>query len=209
MTDSITDQHRRHLSSMRAWLEGKGFYQAAEALELVRHLEKGLRKDNVTPKFDHQLSVARLLMTLLPHFLHPEETMTAAFLHDLLEDHGEQYTLKTIEQRFGSPVAGAVWRLSKKSAGMTKSYESYFCEMAADPIASLVKLADRAHNIDTMPGAFTVEKQRSYVDEVETWFLPLCKTARRNYPRQFGAYENLKILLRSQCGLLRAGWPAP
>lgn len=202
--DPIQDQHRRHLSSMRAWLEGKGWYRAAEALELVRNLEIGTRKDKVTPKFDHQLSVARLVMTLSPHLSFPEETMCACFLHDLLEDHGDMYTVAMLDTRFGGTVAQAVWKLSKKSVGFQKTYETYFEQMATCPIASIVKLADRAHNLQTMPGVFTTEKQHAYLEEVETWFLPLCKTARRSYPRQFGAYENLKILLRCQCELITA-----
>ena len=203
-TDTIQDQHRRHLSSMRAWLEGKGFYQAAEALELVRNLEIGTRKDLITPKFDHQLSVARLVMTLVPHLLYPEETMAACFLHDLLEDHGDRFSVTSLEQQFGNRIAQAVWKLSKKSVGMTKTYDLYFAQMATCPIASICKLADRAHNLQTMPGVFTPEKQHAYLEEVETWFLPLCKTARRTFPRQFGAYENIKIILRCQCELITA-----
>ena len=71
-------------------------------------------------------------------------------------------------------------------------------------IASITKLADRSHNLQTMPGVFTSEKQHAYLEEVETWFLPLGKTARRAFPRQFGAYENLKILLKCQCELINA-----
>jgi hypothetical protein len=62
---------------------------------------------------------------------------------------------------------------------------------------------DRAHNNQTMTTVFTPEKQRQYLDEVEKWFMPLCKAARRSFPVQFCAYENVKILLRSQRTLLQ------
>jgi len=188
---------------MRGWLDGKGFYLAFDAMELARSLERGTRKDGKTPKFHHQLSVTRLLTTLTPHFEYPEETIAAAFLHDVIEDHPE-CTCEMLAERFGVLVADAVWDLSKKSNGMCKTYERYFADMAASPIASIVKLADRAHNIQTMQGVFSYEKQAAYTAEVDQWFYPMIKQARRSFPRQYPAYELLKILLRSQCALVRA-----
>jgi (p)ppGpp synthase/HD superfamily hydrolase len=198
----MLERHKKHLAVTRGWLNGKGYHKAAQALELVRKLETGFRKDGLTPAFHHQLSVARLVMTLSDHLLYPEETITAAFLHDLLEDHSDIYTKQDVENLFGVRVANAVWALTKKSRGIVKEYEIYFGDMENDEIASIVKLADRAHNIQTMNGVFTNEKQKKYVSEVDTWFFPMGKAARRNFPRQLMAYENLKILLRCQCKLV-------
>lgn len=202
----VSDIHAKHLKQLavtRGWLDGKGYYLAFDALELVRSMEKGTRKDGCTPKFHHQLSVARLLMTLAPHFLYPQETIAAAFLHDLLEDHGDVWTREMLAERFGVRIADAVWNLSKKSNGMVKAYDRYFADMGTCPIASLVKLADRAHNLQTMVGVFTYEKQAKYVAEVDEWFCPMIKRARRLFPRQYPAYENLKITLLNQCDLIR------
>ncbi len=198
----IQERHKKQLSVMRGYLEGKGYYVALDALELVRQISDGTRKDMKTPKFHHQLSVARLLVTLLPHMAFPEETIAAAFLHDLLEDHGDIWTRGMLEQRFGQKIADAVWTLSKKSAGMSKTYELYFAEMANCPISSVVKLSDRAYNIQTMQGVFSDEKQREYIAELDKYFFPMIRLARRNFPKQFGAYENLKILMRSQKSLI-------
>jgi len=202
-SENVADRHRKQLSVMRGWLEGKGFYTGAEALELVRGLEQGTRKDGETPKFHHQLSVARLLSTLAPHLKFPEETIAAAFLHDLLEDHGDKWTTEMVEKRFGERITNAVWRLSKKTSGLTKDYSRYFADMAECPIASIVKLADRAHNLQTMQGVFDYKKQAEYVTEVGEWFHPLIRNARRKFPRQYPAYENLKLLLLCQCRLIR------
>lgn len=202
-TPEVVQRHVKQLAVMRGWLNGKGYYKAADALEFVRGLEHGTRKDGVTPKFHHQLSIARLVSTLEPHLALPEETITAAFLHDVLEDHYDIVSREMLESRFGKAVADAVWRLSKKVGGLTKTYDTYFAEMATCPIASIVKLADRAHNVQTMVGVFTVEKQKKYVAEVDAYFFPMCRMARRAFPRQYGAYENLKILLRCQTALIR------
>lgn len=201
--NDIEQRHVKQLAVMRGWLDGKGYFKAADALEYVRLMEQGTRKDGQTPKFHHQLSIARLVSTLSPHLLYPEETITAAFLHDVLEDHGDMVTREYLETRFGKLVSDAVWKLTKKCNGLVKSYELYFAEMAACPIASAVKLADRAHNIQTMPGVFTIEKQKAYLHEVDTYFFPMVRISRRLHPRQYGAYENLKILLRCQSGLIR------
>jgi (p)ppGpp synthase/HD superfamily hydrolase len=199
----IQTRHIKQLSVMRGWLGGRSYFKAASALEFVRQLEQGVRKDGMTPKFHHQLSIARLISTLGPHLLHVEDTICAAFLHDALEDHSDIITREMLELRFGKQVADAVWHLSKKCGGINKSYDTYFDEMSSDPIASMVKLADRAHNVQTMLDVFDIEKQKKYLSEVDTYFFPMCKKARRNFPQQYAGYENLKILLRCQTGLIR------
>ena len=200
---SVEERHRKQLSVMRGWLEGRGYFVAMDALEVCRQLEQGVRKDGTTPKFHHQLSVTRLLTTLAPHLLFPEETFATAFLHDMMEDHGDQWPREALEARFGKRIADAVWLTSKKMPGLTKDYDRYFGDMATCPIASIVKLADRNHNIQTMQGVFGLEKQQAYLAEVDEWFYPLIRAARRRFPQQYGAYENLKIMLRVQCHLIR------
>lgn len=201
MSTEIQDRHRKQLAVMRGFLEGKGYYVALEALELVRNLELGFRKDQRTPKFHHQLSIVRLLTTLLPHLMYPEETLAVAFLHDLIEDHPE-WTRERVAAKFGTFIADAVWTLTKKTGGLTKTPEAYYAAIADCPVASPIKLADRAYNVQTMKGVFTPDKQRAYTGEVAQWYFPMIKTARRKFPRQFGAYENLRILLRCQCSLI-------
>lgn len=199
--ENIEDEHKRHLIAMRGMLQGMGYFTALDALELICLLEQGFRKDGKTPKFDHQLSIARVLCTLIPHMLYPEETIACCFLHDLLEDHPE-WTFQMLELRFGRRIADAVWILSKKSSGMVKTPERYYGDLAGCPIASLVKPGDRLHNQLTMVGVFTPEKQQAYLRETRELIYPMIKSARRNFPKQFPAYENLKFFLKVEEGLL-------
>ena len=196
------ERHQRQLAIMRGWLEGRSYYVALDALEVCRQLEQGTRKDGQTPKFDHQLSVAQLIGSLSPHLMYPEDTIAAAFLHDILEDHWATWPRSAIEKRFGPRIAEAVFLLSKKSAGFTKTPNHYFTEMAGNPIASLVKASDRVHNLQTMQGVFSPDKQAAYIREVEDRFYPMIRTARRRFPSQYGAYGNLQIFLLCQCDLL-------
>jgi hypothetical protein len=60
------------------------------------------------------------------------------------------------------------------------------------------------HNLQTMVGVFTFEKQKTYIVEVRVLFLPMLKAARRNFPQQVLAYENIKHVLLSQIELIEA-----
>jgi len=201
--DNMERHHAKQLTYMRGMLDGMKYYCALEALEFACRLEVGkVRKDGETPRFHHQLQVARLAATLLPHLQFPEECITVSFLHDVLEDHAEAVTRAMLEDQFGHEVASAVWKMSKKHGGTSKSTESYFAELARCPIASITKLCDRAHNLHTMQGVFTPEKQEAYATELKKWFMPMIKEARHRFPRQYAAYENLKILLLCQYELL-------
>jgi len=202
LLENMEHHHQKQLVYMRGFLDGRAWYKAWAAMELARSLEEGYRKDGCTPKFHHQLQVARLVATLLPHLIYPEETLAAAFLHDLREDHPKEINAAALIEQFGPLVADAVWTLSKKSGGMVKDYDTYFAELAKCPVASIVKLADRCHNLHTMQGVFGPEKQRTYAEEIDTWFFPMIKRARHNFPRQYAAYENLKIILICQHELL-------
>ncbi len=49
-----------------------------------------------------------------------------------------------------------------------------------------------------MHGVYSPEKQATYVGELDTHYFPMIRVARRKFPKQYGAYENLKIILRVQ-----------
>lgn len=199
--ERIEFEHMKHLIAMRGMLHGLSYFVALDAMELIKNLEQGFRKDGKTPKFDHQLSIARVIATLIPHLLFPEETIACCFLHDLLEDHPE-WTFEMLEVRFGRRIANAVWALSKKNNGLVKSPERYYGDLGDCPIASIVKIGDRLHNQLTMKGVFTPEKQQAYLKETAEHIFPMIRKARRKFPKQFSAYENLKFFLKVEEELL-------
>jgi (p)ppGpp synthase/HD superfamily hydrolase len=129
--------------------------------------------------------------------MYPAKTLTAVIYHDLVEDYPEQAI--ELQRRCQEDTYVTVCRLDKTG----KSPEQYFGELALDCVGSIAKGGDRSHNIQTMSGVFSPEKQLAYADEVELWFLPMLKTARRAFPQQEPAYENIKHLLVSQIELIR------
>lgn len=108
-----------------------------------------------------------------------------------------------IQERFGINVARAVDAMTKTFRGERRSDQLVFEQIAADPLASIAKGADRIHNLNSMVGVFSKEKQLSYVAESEQYFLPMLKKARRLHVRQEAAYENLKHMIQSQINLIK------
>jgi (p)ppGpp synthase/HD superfamily hydrolase len=155
-------------------------------------IHTGVRKDGVTPEFYHQLSILGFLITQHHNLFDPRSTYMAAILHDAIEDYPE--FSGQIRELFPADFIYAQ-RLSKMRNGEIVPYKLYFDEMAACPVCSPVKLADRIHNISTMPGVFSASKMRKYIGEVTTWFLPMAKQARRNFPGQSDFYEMAKSVL--------------
>ena len=193
--------------ALRYWLSGAGYWLALDAFEFAADHHRGTRKDGTTPEFAHQIAIASYLRTLQGSLLYPEETLAVAMLHDVREDYDIEAAV--IEDRFGLIVASGVDAMTKEFKGIKRDPHAVFAAIAADPVASVVKPADRIHNQSSLLGVFSPEKARSYVAETREFFFPLVRTARRRFPRQEPAYENEKLMLEAQCALLEALYPAP
>lgn len=195
-----SDRAMKQRLALRYWLQGRGFYNALKAFEFASGWHTGTRKDG-SPEFSHQIWQANFVRTLDGILLNTETQICVAFLHDVVEDY--PVSLSDIRDNFGVEVMNAVERISKVIGGHKKTSEEYFDRMADCPFASLGKGVDRMHNHQTMPGAFTVEKQREYIRETEDWILPMLKRARRIFPEQEAAFENVKHNLLMQIELLQ------
>lgn len=89
-----------------------------------------------------------------PYILHPlhvmlqvesEEEMTAAVLHDVVED--SEMTLDDLRaQGFPEEILAAVDLLTHDKSAM--SYDDYVRRLKPNPIARRIKLADLQHNMD-------------------------------------------------------------
>lgn len=185
--------------ALRYWLFGKEFYVAIKAMEFAAAHHNGTRKDGVTPEFFHQLSIASYIRTL-PKLVYPEDTMAASFLHDIVEDCG--VSVSEIDRRFGKRISFSVSLLSKKRDGYTIENAPYYSNICDNPIASVVKGADRIHNFQTMVDVFDIDKQERYIEDCRIGILPMLKKARRKFPEQETAFENIKHVLLSQIGLI-------
>jgi len=195
------DHLQKRIIALRYWLTAKEYHSALKMMDFAASCHTGKRKDNVTPEFSHQIMIAMYMKTLEKYLLYPEDTFIAVLGHDLIEDHN--INLIKIRDKFGEKAADAIWLLTKKTIDITKTNESYFLAISEDPIASIVKGADRIHNQQSMFNTFTIEKQKSYINETEIYILPTIKKAKRLFPEQEPVYENIKLMLISQIELLQ------
>lgn len=217
--DKELNNYDKKKIAIRYWLEGKaehdtGYYKCLKAMELAIRYHTGLRKDGTTPEFQHQIEIVSNLRLSTKDLINSADTITVAFLHDLVEDYGidakywvtekdrlgdlKPVTLEFIKKHFGAEIASAVDKISKKADGLSKSKNAYFKGISECPMASIAKLEDRCNNMASMLNVFTLEKQISYAKEVEDYFFPMLKLASRNFPEQNSAYLRLKNKLKDQ-----------
>lgn len=179
-------------------------YQVAyDALLFGAEVHVGVRKDGKTPEYQHQLEIAHHLRTLLPSMLFPAETLAAAFLHDTDEDYG--VGRQKLLEKFGRRVTNAVLLLNKyEEDGKLKPTSVYYQQLGLDPIGSLVKPTDNGNNQSTMDGVFAHKKQFAYIHNIKHHSWPMLRVARKEFPEQEAAYENLKTFLRIQYNAVQA-----
>lgn len=196
--------HDKSIVAIRYWLLAKEYYRALQAMEWAMEHHQGVRKDGITPEISHQLSVVYYLRTIYHNLLYPEETFCAAFLHDISEDYN--VSIREISNNFGEQVAAAVRLIDRcySETRIRKDEKSYYLELGKNAISSIVKAADRIHNVQTMIGVFDKMKQRKYVDETNEYVIPMIKKARRLFPQQEPSYENAKHFLKCQIELIEA-----
>ncbi len=192
--------YKKLKQSFRYWVLGKAenepaYYKVLNALRIAEKYHTGLRKDGVTPELNHQITICSYLRTIHKYFVDPVKVFVVALLHDTAEDYAESIT--EIQNEFPDEFEYII-RISKVRNGGKISYEQYFGEMKECYVCSIVKLADRISNISTMVGVFSYEKQTQYLRDLDDWFFPMLKHAKRKFPQQEPAYENMKIVLTIQ-----------
>ncbi len=197
--NTITELYAKKKAALRYRLHGMKFFDALKALNLAESVHPGFRKDGVTPSFMHQVEIALYVLTLMPHLIHQERTIIAALLHDTPEDTAISHA--EIREKFGWETYVDVELLTKEYRGEKKTTDQYFGPLGDSCVSSIVKGCDRINNISTMAGVFSLQKQIAYVEETEQYFFSFLKTARRNYPEQELAYENIKFVLTNQLKL--------
>lgn len=152
----MTD-HKKLRSTLRYYLAGKGWHTALKAMNFAEHYHTGTRKDGVTPEFDHQVRIAHFVRTL-PDLMHPEETIATAFLHDVVEDY--DVAIAALIKQFGPMITHSSEAVTKRKGVLDElALEIYFMGIQDDPIASIVKGADRIHNLQSMIGVFGIKNR--------------------------------------------------
>lgn len=119
------------------------------AYEVASRQHAGQKRKSGEPYITHPIAVA----TILGELGMDTDTLTAALLHDTVEDTG--YTLEELTKNFGSTVAllvDGVTKLDKVEYGKAAQAETVrkmVIAMSKDIRVLLIKLGDRLHNART------------------------------------------------------------
>lgn len=195
------EQFNKQLIALRFTLIGKGFFKAVEALEFAKLYHVGKRKGG-GPEFQHQVEIALYILTLnIPNEV-LEKLLIVAILHDCMEDYDIPHAVMI--EKFGQEITDYVFTMAKVYMGVKKSPEFYFADILKSFITAIAKGADRVHNIQTMVGVFSIEKQKGYIAEVREYFLPMLKNARHSFPEYTYVFFNIEHMLKSQIELIEA-----
>lgn len=123
------------------------------ALEFARRAHRGQKRKTGEDYIAHPLAVANILAEM--HL--DEETVTAAILHDIVED--TRVPIKELERNFGPTIANLVQGVTKLDrltfSGESEDYSienlrHMFLAMSQDIRVVLIKLADRLHNMRSL-----------------------------------------------------------
>ena len=186
--------------------ELKGLRETYAALRFMKEAHKGqYRKPSLFSDVKVPYIVHPLMMACHAHALgiREDKILASILLHDVCEDCG----VAPEELPFSEEVREAVRLLSfQVMPGETRAdaKERYYAAIAENQIARIVKILDRCNNISTMASSFTQKKLVTYVNETETYVMPLLEQAKYAVPEYADAFYLLKYHMRSVLESIKA-----
>lgn len=189
------EHFQKHMVVLRGYFSGAKLYKSLEALEVAAEIHDGLRKDGVTPEFQHQLEICEILMPFSEKMdRHMSDRLFfAAICHDIMEDY--------------PPSEYRHLKLNKDCYLLDKSGKetfNYYIDMSDSAVASMVKAADRVHNIESMAGVFSPEKITAYIAETKKYVLPMMKRARRQHPEYMTYFTHMSQRIKNHIRTIEA-----
>ena len=147
------------------------------AFELALDAHQDQKRRSGEPYVTHPVAVARILVHLLEKRA-DAVILSAALLHDVVEDTGSQ--LADIRREFGDDVATLVdgvtkiegLQFSSTEAEQVENFRKMLLSMAEDIRVILIKLADRLHNMRTLDH-LAPDRQQAIALETREIYAPL------------------------------------
>ena len=152
----------------------KDIDEIEKAYIFAAKLHAGQYRISEEPYIIHPVEVAKILADLMMD----KHTITAALLHDIIEDTGT--APETIKEEFGEDVLNLVQGVTKlgkyqfksKEERQAENFRRMFIAMANDVRVIFLKLADRLHNMRTL-NYMAAAKQQKIAQETLDIFAPL------------------------------------
>ncbi|MEQ1881659.1 MAG: bifunctional (p)ppGpp synthetase/guanosine-3',5'-bis(diphosphate) 3'-pyrophosphohydrolase [Burkholderiales bacterium] len=145
-----------------AYLKPEDIAHLQGAYRFSEFAHHGQFRQSGDPYISHPVAVAQILA----HWHLDGQALTAALLHDVMEDSG--ITKREISDRFGKHVADLVDGVSKldrlefqtQEQAQAENFRKMLLAMARDVRVILIKLADRLHNMRTLQVMQSEKRQR-------------------------------------------------
>lgn len=162
------------ISEVSQYLKPEDLALLKSAYFFSQKAHSGQFRKSGEPYISHPVTVARILGELRLDAV----TLTAALLHDVVEDTG--ILKQEISERFGSSVAELVDGVSKldkirfqtQADMQAENFRKMLLAMAQDVRVILIKLADRLHNMRTLE-VMSPEKQHRIAQETLEIYAPI------------------------------------
>jgi guanosine-3',5'-bis(diphosphate) 3'-pyrophosphohydrolase len=171
----FTDWHswQQAEPELRRLLPGATCAAVSEAVAFAVRFHGDQRRPTGAPYVEHLLEALEVLVRGAG--VSDPDVLCAAVLHDVVED--TPCTIAGVRAAFGDRVADMVGWVTKPEAGEGEDKnavkETYLRRLADAPDdAILVKLADRASNVQTLRN-LRPQKQRDYYAQTVTYIMPL------------------------------------
>ncbi len=149
-----------------------------EAYHIAFASHEGQHRDAGQPFIIHPIAVAVLLASELG-FSRDAEMMTAALLHDAVEDSA--LDIEDIDPTFGKSVATLVRGVTKaegvkaknRAARRNATLQKLFSAARDDPRVLILKLADRVHNMRSIDGIKDPTRRKRIAQETVDVYIPI------------------------------------
>ena len=177
---------------------GRTWTNTLQALYIARQAHNGQFRKSGEPYIIHPLTVASHLLSM---GIMDDTIIATALLHDYKEDCCDDLTNLPLSNEIKQAIELVSFdkHWYKTNAGLEKqdAFKIHYAKIAENPIATLVKLADRCNNVSTMSGIFNEEKLHEYIDETKNFIIPLIRTAKNHWPQYSDALFIMKYHLIS------------
>jgi len=148
-----------------------------KAIQLIKQYHAGVKRKSGEPFYLHPIAVAHILLD----YTQEQDTIIAALLHDTVED--TSLSLNQVALSFNAVVSNIVdgvthldSNLKNKRIQLTAHENIQQLLETKDERVLYVKLADRLHNMRTIEGHSSLEKQKKIAEETLQFFVPMAKS---------------------------------
>jgi RelA/SpoT family (p)ppGpp synthetase len=164
----------RLYNNLSAYLNTSQLQQVNKAYLYASNAHSGQFRSSGHPYVSHPVAVAEILA----EFQMDEDCLTAAMLHDVIEDSGIPKSF--LKKEFNSNVAELVDGVSKldkislnsKKEEQAENFQKMVLAMSQDIRVIVLKLADRLHNMRTL-NFLSIERQKRISQETVEIYAPI------------------------------------